>query len=1037
MKKLLFQPVAFIFLSLPSVAQIITTPDTTICIGGTATMAVISSPSYGTSSYTFEIIPFAPETFDGAIPNNDYCSVGGGTPYLGDDCFSVPIDIGFSFCFLNESYTECYIGSNGWVSFTDPPNPWTNFTSTTIPNTGTTVPKNCIMGPWQDWTPSGCTPIGSCIKYQTIGTAPFRKFVVSWDMVPLYGAGCGALLGEFQIVLNETTNIIENHIVNKPDGCGWAGGTATQGVHSADGLTAYTVPGRNSTVWEAINESTRFVPSGVDWLVAGFAVGYGDTLIASPTVTTTYTVSMVDCDGVEYTTDITVTVIDNDPSFNYAATYCSAGTATPTITGDLGGTFTADPASMVIDPATGEIDLDATPAGVYTITYDFGAPCFETASDVVTIVNDPDASFTYPDITFCPTGTVLPDFIATPGGTFTISPAGMTINAATGLVDLSTGTVGTTYTVTYTVGVFCVSSTTQTITIIPLDDATFAYSAPSFCPTGTASPTYITTPGGTFTVSPGGLSVNATTGVIDLTTGTPGTTYTITYTTAAGPCSNTSSVTVTIDPLDDATFTYPESSYCPTGTAVPTVTGVGGGSFTIWPTTMTINAATGTLNLYSGNVGTTYTITYTTPAGPCSNTSTFEVAIDPLDDPYFTYGVTDFCPYGTALPTVITTPGGSFTISPAGPTINTATGLIDFTTATPGATYTVTYTTPAGPCSDNSSIIINVLPFTDAAFAYANSAYCATGTVSPSYVLNPGGSFSADAGISINAFSGEINLGASISGGPYDVVYSSPGCTESDTFQITINPLPTPTIDLADIICLESSAITILGDPPGGSFSGDGVAGDLFDPALVGSTGIYDVTYTYTDANGCTNTVTDYIQIMENAVSLGLDVYIPEYTTTILNAEGGVTFSWDPDSGLSCNDCPNPTVDIMNTTTYTVTSWDENGCVAYDDIIVNIVPVFDPVVFVPNTFTPNGDNINDIFFAYGSDLITILSMSIFDRWGEQLYFAENISALDPSEGWDGTYRGKELTEGVYVYMIEVLLKEGVRQQIKGNVTILK
>lgn len=1024
------------FLLLSVKAQIVTTPDTTICLGGTAVIKVLSAVSYGTSSYTFETIPYAPEIYAGTSPNRDYCGAAGGGTLLGDDCFSVAIDIGFSFCFLNNAYTECYIGSNGWVSFSPPPNPWTTFTSATIPSLTSTVPKNCIMGPWQDWQPDGCAPAGSCIKFQTLGVAPNRKFVVSFDNVPMYS--CTWLLGKFQIVLNETTNIIENHITDKPNCLGWAGGTATQGVHSADGLTAYTAPGRNSTPWTASNESTRFVPSGITWYDAtGLVVGFGDSLVVSPTVTTTYTCDLTGCDGVTYTADVTVTVIDNDPDFNYSTSYCTSGTALPIVSPDPGGTFTAAPGGLVIDPVTGEIDLDASATGFYTITYSFGAPCFETATDNVSIINDPDPAFTYPDISFCPTGSVLPDYIATAGGTFSVSPAGLVINAATGSIDLTTGVIGTTYTITYTVGLLCTASSTFTITISDLDDPTFAYSASSYCPTGTTSPTVISTPGGSFTVSPPGLSVNPVTGMIDLTTGAVGTTYTITYTTPAGPCSDFSSVTVTIDPLDDASFSYPSSTYCPTGYALPVITGVSGGSFIISPTTMNIDDETGAINLGTGDVGTTYTITYTTPAGPCSNTSTFDVTITPLDDPSFAYGATDYCPYGTASPTYITTPGGTFSVSPAGLSVNALTGLIDFSTAVPGTSYTITYATSPGPCNDILSLVINVLPYTDAAFSYSDFEFCAYSSISPNYILNPGGTFSASAGISINSSTGEINLAASTPGGPYDIVYTTTGCTESDTFQLTILPLPVVAITVPDLICFESTPVTLIGDPPGGSFSGDGVIDDQFDPALAGSTGIYSVTYSYTDINGCTNTATGNISVIQNSVDAGLDVYIEEYTSAALYASGGATFQWDPSDSLSCSDCPDPITSIMTSTTFTVTSWDVYGCVDSDDVTVNVVPVFDVTVFVPNTFTPNGDQINDMFFAYGSDLVSILSMRVYDRWGEQLFLGENLSPLDPSTGWDGTFNGHELNEGVYVYIMEVMLEEGVRQLVKGNVTLLK
>ena len=902
------------------------------------------------------------------------------------------------------------------------------------------------MGPWQDWHPGLCAPAGSCVKYQTIGTAPNRKFIVSWNNVPMFS--CTWLLGKFQIVLNETTNIIENHLTNKPNCPAWAGGTATQGVHGPGGTIAFTAPGRNSTAWTTANESTRFVPNGIIWYNPfGAIVGYGDTLVVSPAVTTTYTAFLNSCSGIDYEADITVFIEDVSPAFSYDAYYCTDGVASPVVTGDPGGTFTSVPGGLVLDPVSGDIDLNASTPGSYSISYTVTGPTgacpSETATDLVTIITDPDATFAYGDLTYCPTGTVSPDYITTAGGTFSVSPAGLVVDPVSGTVNLTTGSIGTTYTITYTVGILCTSNYSVTLTISDFDDPAFSYPAPGFCPTGTAWPS-VTTPGGTFTVSPPELVVDPGTGAADLTTGVVGTTYTITYTTPAGPCSNSATTTLTIDPLDDPSFNYGASSYCPTGTANPVSITTPGGTFTISPPTMSINASTGMVNLATGDVGTTYTITYTTPAGPCSNSSTTTLTIDPLDDPSFSYDADAYCNYGSANVATIATPGGTYTISPAC-TINAATGAIDLSTTVPGTIYTITYITPAGPCSNASSEIIEILPLTDAAFTFSDAAYCATGITSPNIILNPGGSFTAEPGISINSSTGEINLAASTPGGPYAVYYTSPGCPETDTVLVTIYALPTPTVDLADVICLEGAPTLLTGDPPGGYFSGDGVTGELFDPALAaasgtftGGFGSYTVTYTYTDANGCTNTATGTIDIIQNAVDAGMDVYIPENTTVVLNATGGTTtVLWEPPAGLNCNDCPDPVFDSLLSQTYTVTAWDEYGCMASDEITVNVVPVFDPVVFVPNTFTPNGDNFNDFFTAFGADLTSISSIHIYDRWGELIYSGEDLMANDANTGWDGTFEGKPVNQGVYAYMLVVKLQDGIEQRITGNITLIR
>ena len=1015
-------------------SQIVASPDTTICVGGTATLLIYSSPAYGTSSYTFETFPYSPEVYGGTkVPKS-----GGGAagPGLEDDTYSKPLDMGFSFCFLGEEYTQCYVGSNGWLSFGGPGALVTTYTSEAIPSTDPDVPKNCIMGPWQDWHPGLCSPVGSCIMYQTIGTAPNRKFVVSFDNVPMFS--CTGLEGKFQIVLNETSNIIENHITNKPNCMGWAGGTATQGVHSLDGLTAFTAPGRNSTPWTAANESTRFVPNGVVWYdPAGAIVGYGDSITVSPITTTTYTAVFVNCAGADVEEEITVFVEDPDPSFDYDLFYCIDGYATPTITGDPGGTFTFSPSGLVIDPATGEIDLAATTPGSYTIFYNTGGLCPEIASDLVTIITYPDATFSYPATSYCATGTILPDYIALGSGTFTVSPAGLDVDPVTGEIDLTTGVPGTTYTITYTVGVVCESVFTFDITITNDDDPTIAYSASNYCPTGTTLPVTIGTPGGTFSVAPAGLDVDPVTGEVDLTSGAVGTTYTITYNTPAGPCTSTGTTTLTIDALDDADFAYSDTHYCPTGTTSPLFITTPGGTFTISPATMGINPATGMVNLATGDVGTVYTITYTTPAGPCSNSSTATITIDPLDDPSFAYDGTSFCNYGTAAIVTVATPGGTYTVSPASLSVNAITGLIDLTTGTPGSFYTITYTTPAGLCSSSSSIIIEILPLTDATFSYSSGAFCATGETLPNYVLNPGGSFTADPAVVIDGATGEIDLAASTPGGPYTISYTSPGCPETQTFTIIINPLPTPNITAPEVVCLEGDPVVLIGDPTGGVFSGTGVVGDEFSPAFANATGSYITTYTYTDANGCTNSGSAIIDVIQNSVDAGLDQYIEEYTTTVIYAVGGSTFLWEPPAGLSCTDCATPIFDSLFSNTYTVTSWDDYGCIASDEVSIFVVPVFDTEIFVPNTFTPNGDNMNDYLFAFGTDLESILSMQVYDRWGELMFSTENLDPNTQSDGWNGYYKGIEASQGVYVYMIEVELKEGVRQQIQGNVTLIR
>ena len=214
--------------------------------------------------------------------------------FMSDDSQQGPFNIGFTFCFFGQTYNQFWVGSNGWISFS-PAQP-TTFTSATIPNGGVTIPKNCVMGPWQDWHPG----LGGQIRYQVQGTAPCRKLVVSWVGVPMFS--CTNLLGTFHTVIYESTNVIENYIQSKPNCLAWAGGTAVQGLHNTTGTVAITVPSRNSTQWTANNDAYRYTPSGPavlpvpTWYIVGNPnpIGVGTSItVTPPTQGANYTCQLV------------------------------------------------------------------------------------------------------------------------------------------------------------------------------------------------------------------------------------------------------------------------------------------------------------------------------------------------------------------------------------------------------------------------------------------------------------------------------------------------------------------------------------------------------------------------------------------------------------------------------------------------------------------------------------------------------------------------------------------------------------------------
>jgi gliding motility-associated-like protein len=222
-----------------------------------------------TTNYTVSNIPYTTQVNNGNI-----------IPNMGLTTYSPMLEIGFNFCFFGQSYSQFYINSSGWISFTPqfvdpnwianglyntPQNACPNNSNTPLPNNTYNNPKNCIFGAWQMWNP--ISTFGGSIKYETQGIAPNRKLIVSWVEVPLqnqlYNSPNSNNNGNFHIVLYESTNIIDVYIQSKPS-YSWFPfyEKATQGLYDLNGTNFIGLPNRNTTIWSAFNDAVRWTPSG-------------------------------------------------------------------------------------------------------------------------------------------------------------------------------------------------------------------------------------------------------------------------------------------------------------------------------------------------------------------------------------------------------------------------------------------------------------------------------------------------------------------------------------------------------------------------------------------------------------------------------------------------------------------------------------------------------------------------------------------------------------------------------------------------------
>lgn len=132
-----------------------------------------------------------------------------------------------------------------------------------------------------------------------------------------------------------------------------------------------------------------------------------------------------------------------------------------------------------------------------------------------------------------------------------------------------------------------------------------------------------------------------------------------------------------------------------------------------------------------------------------------------------------------------------------------------------------------------------------------------------------------------------------------------------------------------------------------------------------------------------------------------------------LNAYGGSKYNWNPVNGLSDPTISNPKVQITQSTKYTVSVTSLNGCSSSDTITVKVLNNSTNLYLVPNAFTPNGDGLNDCFGIKGWGTIINFEFSIYNRWGERVFFTN-----DPANCWNGNYKSIPQDIGTFIYKIK-------------------
>ncbi len=473
----------------------------------------------------------------------------------------------------------------------------------------------------------------------------------------------------------------------------------------------------------------------------------------------------------------------------------------------------------------------------------------------------------------------------------------------------------------------------------------------------------------------------------------------------AALCSSTASVTVTVNQNP----TTSAGNYSPVCINAPDVNLVGspsGGSF----------SGTGVSgNVFDPSVG-SQQITYSyTDGNGCSGTSTANLVVNQL--PNVSAGLDQSVCQGT----MVTLNGaGASTYSWSGSVVNG----VPFT-ANSTATYSVSGTDING-CVNSDQVIITALDL-------------------PQIVAGNDQSVCAGEAVTLNGSgAGTLNWSEGIENGVSFVPANTMtytlsgtdanGCVGTDQMTVVVNALPSINGG-ADVTVCEGTAVTLNGS--GGVsylWTNGGVDGQPFMQG-VGST-IYSVTGT--DANGCvgtddvTVTVVPIPTALVNAdVQSGLPPLEVNFSNTSINATSYTWFFGNAQNTTSSTTNGQSMV-YHGTGTYIVQLIADNGyCTSTDTVHIVVLPFPDPIIHIPNVFTPNGDGSND-YWTIDTEYAVSLSITIFNRWGNKV---AEITELD--EVWDGTSNGNFASDGVYFFLYKVVGINDMELTGHGNVTLIR
>lgn len=810
--------------------------------------------------------------------------------------------------------------------------------------------------------------------------------------------------------------------------------------------------------------------------------GVTDGVAFAPAVTQTYTVNGTDLNGCAATDQVLVTVNPSNPyTLSYPdAEYCmDAADPTPNLSTHLAGTYSVSPATVTINPNTGVIDLSTsttTTSQLYTISFTPSVPCYAVTSTQLTINALPTVNAGV-DATMCEgdqmmmlaTGNAVSYFwgVNTPNGTAVTPPVGATSYTATG-----TSAAG------------CTNTDVRILTVNPMPTATISGSA-TVCmndpqPTVTFTGANATAPY-TFSYSyNGGGTVQVTSNAAGVATITVPTNIAGTHQyslisvedASAAACLNLQQgvATIVVNDLPTASITG-DATICQYSNQ-PQVTFTGGNTVGPYTFTYTLNGVSQTISTLNGTNMVAITVPTTTvgsfvytlqsvqdgssTACTANQAGTATITINPLPSATIE-GDTSLC-LNENQPIVsfqgingVSPFTFTYSVNGGAPqTIVSASGQINMSVSTsiPGDfIYELisVQESSASMCSNaiGSDVLVRVLdlpnvfagndfPICDGESATLNGQGAST-YIWDNYVVN---------GV---AFVPSTTLDYTVEGTDIN------GCKNTDVIRVTVVPIPQVDFSATEVAGC-SPLITTLTNQSTGNLNncqwslsnGDQYTGCGTVDMELREPGCYDVTLTVSTPEGCTNSGTKpaFLCVYPNPIA-DFNVTPTDLETSntfanfFNNSYGAVNYFWDFSDGSFGSTAENPTHVFPDEESayYEVylVAVSSDGCRDTTSRTVHVGE--DLIYYVPNAFSPDGDEFNNVFkpvLTSGFD-VNSYHLWIYNRWGELIF-----ESLNYEEGWDGTYHNERLLDGTYIWKIKVKHKSSDKKtELDGHVSLLK